>query len=79
MPPHQKQNALLTLPSRPDICSMLGTWEILIIGIIIGTLIYPYLQRRSQARRIQQRRRLPLRKPSKPQAREVDYEEEPPA
>ncbi len=50
----------------------------LIIGVIIGVMAYPYLQRRGQARRKQkQQQGLVLRRKSrKPIAREVEYEEE---
>ena len=57
---------------------MFGTWEMLIIGVIIGVMAYPYLQRRGQARRKQKQQQGPVlrRKSRKPVAREVEYEEE---
>lgn len=47
---------------------MAGFWEILLILLILGTVVWPWYQRRQAAKRA-------TRQPSTPpQAREVDYE-----
>ena len=50
---------------------MTGFWEILLILIILGTVVWPWYQRRQVKKRV---RRRPRR--NSPPAQEVDYEDD---
>jgi hypothetical protein len=60
----------LRIPNS-EFSSMTGFWEILLILIILGTVVWPWYQRRQVKKRV---RRRPRR--NSPPAREVDYEDD---